>query len=294
MSNLNVIPEYELRENGVAADFVLKSMQEVWERNGGKQDVPHRHNYYTVLFVKRGEGVHYIDFEKYTITDMTLFFVSPDQVHQVLAESSSEGYVLLFTREFLLKHMIPESLITNIGLFSSIYNIPPIVMCAESLVRLTQFMESMMQAYKADDLFSKEAISAWLKLFFIETNKYASHLPDELLKVNPKSKDIVKDFKLLLEQNYRQWHKVSDYADKLMVSPDYLNSLIKESVGKTAKEFIQNRIILEAKRLGVHTSLSSKAISYEIGFDDPAHFSKFFKTLTNTSFSDFRMEIAAS
>lgn len=292
MGNLNAIPEYELKEKGVVTDFVLKTMQEVWERNGGKQDVPHRHNYYTILFVKRGDGVHYIDFEKYPISDMTLFFVSPGQVHQVLAEPSSEGFVLLFTREFLLKYMIPESLITNIGLFSSIYNIPPIIMCSESLLRLNQFMESMMLAYQTDDSFSKEAISAWLKLFFIETNKYASHLPEELLKINPKSKDIVKDFKQLLEQNYRRWHKVSDYADQLMVSPDYLNLLIKESVGKTAKEFIQNRIILEAKRLGVHTSLSSKAISYEIGFDDPAHFSKFFKSLTNISFSDFRMEIA--
>lgn len=293
MSQGRSIPEYELMENGVLVDFIITTMQSVLARNGGVQDVPHRHNYYTVLFVKRGSGVHYIDFEQYTITDNSLFFVSPGQVHQVITEPEIDGFVLLFNRSFLLKYMISEELITSIGLFSSIYNIPPILMCSESLGRLYQFVEAMQAAFWANDSFSKETISAWLKLFFIETNKYASHLPEELVKSNPRSKDIVKEFKELLELNFRKWHKVGDYADKLMVSPDYLNTLIKESVGKTAKEFIQNRIVLEAKRLGIHTNLSSKAISYEIGFEDPAHFSKFFKTVSNTSFTEFRETVVS-
>lgn len=286
------IPEYDLTADGKATDFVLRSTEEIEIRNGGKQDVPHRHNYYTVLFVKSGTGRHVIDYTEYLMHDSSLFFVSPGQVHQVLAEPKMEGFVVLFTKNFLVQHQISESLITNIGLFSNIYNIPPIQVCHTSLFKLESILTEIERAYKSKEAYSLEAISAWLKLFFIECNRYASHLPDDAVLASPVTKDVVKDFKLLLEKHFMNWHKVSDYASKLNVSPDYLNSLIKASIGKTAKEFIQNRIILEAKRLGVHTSLTSKEIAFQIGFEDPAHFSKFFKTVTNRSFSDFRSELA--
>ncbi|NJO90517.1 MAG: AraC family transcriptional regulator [Chloroflexia bacterium] len=75
------------------------------------------------------------------------------------------------------------------------------------------------------------------------------------------------------------------------MSPDYLNSVIKSGVGKTAKELIQQRIILESKRYGLHTQLTTKEIAYKLGFEDPSHFSRFFKTSEGISFAQFRLDV---
>jgi len=95
----------------------------------------------------------------------------------------------------------------------------------------------------------------------------------------------------LLEKNYSQWHQVNTYAMQLNITPDYLNNVIKSSIGKTAKELIVQRIIMEAKRLGLHTVLSLKEIAFALGFEDPSHFSKFYKNETGQPFSDFRATI---
>jgi AraC family transcriptional activator of pobA len=92
----------------------------------------------------------------------------------------------------------------------------------------------------------------------------------------------------LLDKHYHDWHKVAEYASALNITADHLNNVLKINLGKSAKEMIFQRIVLEAKRLGLHTELTSKEIAYRLGFDDPAHFSKFFKNENGESFSDFR------
>jgi AraC-like DNA-binding protein len=89
--------------------------------------------------------------------------------------------------------------------------------------------------------------------------------------------EIVFRFKNLVEQRYLEWHKVSEYADKLTISANYLNEIIKKNTGRTAKEHIQNRLASEAKRLSFFTQLSAKEIGFKLGFNDPSHFAKFSK-----------------
>ncbi len=86
-----------------------------------------------------------------------------------------------------------------------------------------------------------------------------------------------------MTQKYSEWHLTTDYATELNVTPDYLNRVIKSLTGKTAKEFIQARIITEAKRLLYFSEMSAKEIGYNLGFSEPANFSAFFKK--NTGFS---------
>ena len=90
------------------------------------------------------------------------------------------------------------------------------------------------------------------------------------------------------------WHSVKDYSASLFVTPDYLNKVVKSLIGKTAKEYIQNRIIIAAKRLLFHTTSSNKEIAFELGFNEPDHFSSFFKKCTSMSSSVFRERMQTS
>jgi AraC-like DNA-binding protein len=81
---------------------------------------------------------------------------------------------------------------------------------------------------------------------------------------------------------------VADYAAGFAVTPNYLNEIIKKSSGIPASEHIKQRVVLEAKRLAAYSDASMKEIAYSLGFDDVAHFSKYFKNVTGINFSDFK------
>jgi len=133
-----------------------------------------------------------------------------------------------------------------------------------------------------------ETIGAYLKLFLIECNGACSLYPDSNTQNIEVGRSLVQRFKELVEQHFTEWHQVQDYAKELNVSPGYLNEVISSAIHKPAKEYILNRLILETKRLSIFTAKSIKEIGYDLGFDDPSHFSKFFKTFTGNSIGEFR------
>ena len=83
---------------------------------------------------------------------------------------------------------------------------------------------------------------------------------------------------------------VCDYANELNVSPNYLNRTVKKVSGNTASHHIQQQIILEAKRHAMYSGISMKEIAYQLGFDNIAHFSKFFKSKSGMNFTNFKKE----
>jgi len=138
---------------------------------------------------------------------------------------------------------------------------------------------------------SLDVIGAYLKLFLIECNGHCSlskNINNQSVEVG---KTLVKSFKAIVEKQYTKWHQVKDYADELNVTPNYLNEVIKSAINISAKDFIQNRLVIEAKRLVVFTEKSSKEIGYNLGFEDPSHFSKFFKSQSGQSLQDFKKSI---
>ena len=146
----------------------------------------------------------------------------------------------------------------------------------------------MKEAYASEQELKYETIGAYLKLFLIECNGHCSLMPGTNTQSLEVGKSMVQRFKNLVETRFQQWHQVKEYASALNVSPNYLNEVIKSNIGNPAKDFIQHRILLEAKRTAVFTDKSSKEIAFELGFDDPSHFSKFFKSGSGQSLQEFK------
>ncbi|MBK7964525.1 MAG: AraC family transcriptional regulator [Bacteroidetes bacterium] len=94
-------------------------------------------------------------------------------------------------------------------------------------------------------------------------------------------------FRRLMHNEYKSLKKVKDYAASLNVTEKYLNDEVMQKCGETVSAVISRHLILEAKRL-LNTGVSAKEVSYELNFTDPAHFSKFFKTQTGFSPSEFK------
>lgn len=278
---------YQLSNNAAGPTFSIKRMEAIYDAMQGQSDEPHRHNYYTIVWARQATGRHVVDFKDYLFQGKELFFVRPGQVHQVITDSRPIGWAITFSRDFLIKHHIDEVFLQNINLFRLFGEQPPLVV--EEDDKLLEIAEELEGLYTSSITFKYEAIAALLKLFLIYCN-HACEQPAKDLASNHSGTCLLRDFKQLVDREYRRQHKVGDYAANLHISPKYLNEVVKSLVGKTAKEMIQDRIIVEAKRLLLFTTKPSKEIAYQLGFEEPLHFSAFFKKCVGVSPSHFRQQ----
>lgn len=292
MQETNKIYSLDLTYNGSSMPFVIKTMEEIDQALGGIADNPHTHNYYTIIWPVEASGSHIIDFKEYPILKNHIFFVSPAQVHQVITDPHPKGYVINFMPEFLEKNSIRNEFIADLKLFKKSDETPPLPVNDTMAAALKVFADQMLNTFHSSSDMLLEIIGAYLKLFLIECNGQCSLTPNNNLQSIEVSKTLVKNFKALVEKTFNSQHQVKYYAEKLNVTPNYLNEVIKSSMNTSAKDFIQNRIILEAKRMVVYTEKSAKEIGFDLGFDDPSHFSKFFRNNTSQSLQDFKESLS--
>ena len=267
--------------------FGVAKMEDIYAARNGKADDPHRHDYYTVLLVKKATGKHIIDFNTYPFHPHQVFFVSPGQVHQVVEEAPGSGYVMTFSTQFLIENAIPLSFIEGLNLFQDYGQSPPLTPSAEQFNKLTVYAGEIFTLSHSDAKMKALSIGAYLKLFLIDCNAICTALPI-VGQTDVAEHHLITRFKALVNEFYTKEHSTSFYAGRLQISPDHLNRLIKSKVGKTAKEYIQSRISTEAKRLLFFSGLSNKEIGFALGFNEPANFSSFFKKCTHMSPSTFK------
>ncbi|MEZ4900959.1 MAG: helix-turn-helix transcriptional regulator [Spirosomataceae bacterium] len=278
-----------IRQAHLPAPFVYRNMQEIETRRNQTPDLPHRHDYFTVLVVIQAEGVHQIDFIQYPLSANTIYFVSPEQIHHItLTQSNPEGHAILFRPDFLQNFSIAPAQLNDMELFFNCDETRPLTLSSNEIKILLPFIKGIAEEFTSDNLQKWEAIGAWLKLFLLQSNRFKT-----AKKVGSKTHDhrqaeIVKQFKDDVEHFFKNQHKVTEYAHRQNLTANHLNDVIKSETGTSAKEFIQNRLLLEAKRLARYSELSAKEIAYQLGYDDVAHFSKFFKKCEGITFSIFR------
>lgn len=270
-----------------SASFGISRMEEAYVRRKGKVDTPHRHDFYTVLLILDAEGKHIIDFNEYTFSPGQVYFVSPGQVHQVIEDRQSTGFSIVFSSQFLVQNDISLSFIEDLNLFNDYEKSPPLTVKDAEMAKLAAFCEDMLHIDNAQIKFKAQALGSLLKLFFIQCNNLCT-LPPVHTDEKDASNTLLKKFRELVNQHFKTWHGIAQYADALHVSPDHLNRVVKSLTGKTAKAYLQSRITIAAKRMLYFSDLSAKEIGYELGFMEPANFSSFFKKCTGSSPSHFR------
>jgi AraC-like DNA-binding protein len=266
--------------------FNLTLMETIYDTNNGTTNEPHRHDYYTIIWIKESEGYHQIDFNRYALGHQQVYFVSPGQVHQIHTVSRPRGIVISFNRDFLAFSNISEQFIYHVNLFRPFSENPPLNLDDDTVLKLERITGEIKACQDHPLPFHDHAIGALMKLFLIYCNQIC-HIDPETGSDQQRTQ-LVLNFKTLVEQRKHETHKVKDYADELFITPKHLNAVIKSALGYTAKEYIQDRVITEAKRMLLHTSYTMKEIGFHLGFNDPVHFSSFFRKCTGISPSEFK------
>ncbi|MCC9135437.1 helix-turn-helix domain-containing protein [Pontibacter silvestris] len=267
------------------ANFYIKYFEEHLLEHAFIQK-PHKHDFYIVLLVTYGTGTHTIDFKTYPVKPGTVFFLSPGQVHSWQLSVDAKGTIIFFSTDFYLLEQ-PQKKLRIYPFFNNMLHKPLVQLSEHEVIFLQSIFQQMEQEYIGQRWKKEDIIRNYLDIIFILlTRVYQSQNPDEQNKAKILSE--LEQFEDLLEQHYKQHLPVSFYAEQLHVTVKQLNDTCKRAFGKTATECIQDRLVLEASRLLIHSENSVTQIAAELGFFDNSYFARFFRKHTGFTPKQFR------
>jgi len=269
-------------------EFEVIDIGELYKNSKGTLTTTHRTGFYHILWFQQGSPTHLVDFNPIKIKPNTLIFLNKDIVQRFDNKTKFEAKAIVFTDSFFCKTETDTKFLRNNILFNDLFSVSQIQvdrntdLFAELLQQMTNELQNVKDNSQADIL--KNLLHNFLlhserekrKQNFIEIKKDANL-------------DYVMLFKDLLEKNYKTQKKVNYYAKEMIISEKRLNQATSKLFGKTPKEIIDDRILLEAKRILAYTKESVKEICYHLGFEEPTNFIKYFKkhsTITPTEFRE--------
>ena len=251
-------------------------------RGRNEFEQPHKHDFYLVFFVEKGSGVHNVDFTQYIVNDYQVYFIRPGQVHNWSLNVDTTGFQLMLSSEIV-------NIFSNLGKFPFFEQSVPscLSLTKDEFEAFKNQLEEIETILPQNDLLTKEIVllrlHVMLKLLQKEfVNQFQEH------DSSTKPEKVIKSFSALIDEHFKEESSVNFYADKLNITPNYLNILSQKYLKMPAGDVIKERTILEAKRLLTSTDLSIKEIGYQLGFNDNAYFSKVFKKYAGKTPGEFK------
>ena len=266
----------------VSGKFKIRTVEAILDGKDLLHDL-HRHDFYFLLAIKKGEGVHEIDFTPFKVLGNSVFILRPGQVHQLILKAGSEGFLLEFDANYyspkdkLANHRLIKAGNRNYSEFEP-----------GRFLRLLDLLDYMFKEYVRKEEGYNEIIKAQLDTFFIEYLRERQHTETSGNIQNSYIQERYEDFLEELNKHINTHKQVSQYADLLNLSSYQLNSITKTIVGKAASEIINEHIILEAKRYLLATPNQVKDIADHLGYEDISYFIRFFKKNTGYTPESFR------
>jgi len=245
----------------------------------------HRQNYYEMIWVTRGKGTIDIDLRQYVIADNMIICIKPDQAHWFKFSPNTQGFVLSFPESFFRISEQEFDWVSRESIWQ-VFSRYPIIKVYELMRDMKEIILKMIKEYENFYPFRIQLLKRYFRILLIYIVR---QLPEDFCPVmQSKEKQLLKNFMALIDKRFKEKKLVAEYALQLRITPNYLNKIVKKNTGYPASHHIRQRVVLEAKRLGHYSDATMKTIAIQLGFLDIAHFSKFFKSVSGTRFSDFK------
>ena len=244
---------------------------------------PHKHDFYLLLLFTKGHGNHFIDFTSYPIKPGTVFMLSPGQVHSWELSDDIDGYVFFHSTAFYNEGYTHEQ-IRNYPFFNSIHKPPFIALKKSQLPPIEHLFRKIFQEYKQQELLKFNKLHALVNILYIELSRL--YTGQEKIE-QEKYLDAVKKFEALVDTHFKEIKSPAAYASLLHITERHLNRITKACLNKTPTELISDRMLLEAKRMLIHSSYSIAEVAEELGYLDSSYFSRLFKKRTKLSPKQF-------
>ncbi len=287
---MNHIPNISFQGSDNTKEFEFLNLSKLFvklkEDLGHNPNLPHRVSFFALLIVTEGTGSHLIDLKKYRLKKGTVLKIAKGQVHAFEKNPSYEGFIILFTEEFVLSYFSKSS----IEFISHLYNYHISKPCVKGGSLNDAFIKEFLIELEVENTYAqKNIIATMLEVYLLKLERLLQ--TTDRPKQNQPHYPLFFEFRNLVEEKHTSTRNVKDYANMLSVSTKHLNLIVREFTLNTAKHFIDDFVILEIKRAIASTNNSLKEIGYTVGFDEITNFTKFFKKHTGTTPKQFKTEL---
>ncbi|RYY90435.1 MAG: helix-turn-helix domain-containing protein [Chitinophagaceae bacterium] len=284
------IPVYDIPaiDEGARHGLLAAQLSGYVQRHYEHLHHPHRHSFYHLVLFTAGHGWHTIDFHRYPVQQGAAYFMSPGQVHGWEFEGPVEGYVVHFNETFFRSFLQDDRYLERFPFFSGDAAQGVCQLEKTELTKAVALFEGILGEATLDANHSIDLVRLQLLHYFILVERHCSSLG---AKTIPAQKSLLlRNFRRLIEEHYAEWRLPKHYADVLYVTPNHLNALCRDLLGKTAGDLIRERVLLEAKRLLTAADLSVAAIADTLRFEDASYFGRFFRKYEGTTPEQFRKQ----
>lgn len=239
-----------------------------------KNQALHRHPHYELFWFDVGGGVIFNDFQHHEFKPGSLVFISPGRMHSWKRTPDAHGWLISFSHEFLIGPGDLTSEESTLPFFSHFLKSPVSQVLPECRPELNRICTSMLQEFEARHPFRTTFLRSQLRLLLVHA---ARLFPTAGTAPHTAGARITQQFLLLLDYSFTTIQRVQHYAAALKITPHRLIECVKEHTGRTPGDIIDERLLLEGKRLLFYTDKTVAEISYDLSFKDPSHFGHFFK-----------------
>lgn len=281
------IKKYDFKA-GLPQEFEIVDIGELYQEFKDTLTTTHRTGFYHIIWFQQGSPTHLVDFNPIKINRNTLLFLNKDTVQRFDDTTKFGGKAILFTDSFFCKTEADTKFLRNSILFNDLFSVSQIQ--ADRQFQLFDDLLHQMTDELQNDTDSSQAgiLQNLLHNFLLYAERERRQQNFTAIQKSA-DLDYVLLFKDLLETGYKNQKQVHYYAGQIRITEKRLNQATTKVLGKSPKELIDDRVLLEAKRILAHTTESVKEIAYHLGFEEPTNFIKYFKkhvALTPTEFRE--------
>ncbi len=255
----------------------------------------HRHDFFEIIWLKNGAGVHQIDLQDHPYQGSVVFVLSPGQIHRIAPSKKSDGYVLKFRPAALGTADDFADLMLETFISDPAAQLSPVIPIAKNLTpQLDELFSTLSDEFNGEQRDSHHIVAASLRILITQLSRLRRQRHESTTLAADPQHALYRTFRLLLERHHRAEHAVQSYARLASASVKQLNRATRTFAGKSVGEMIADRLVLEARRELYHGDGSIKSLAYGLGFTDPAYFTRFFKKQTSESPQEFRSRMMSS
>lgn len=247
----------------------------------------HRLTYYDLTFITKGSEYVTINQNKIFVQSGDVICSTPGDVWTWERNTTLEGFALVFEEEFFHSFFVNKLFLKELDFLKTDRLSPLLSLNDELFSEILEFLEKIRNEIQGKDR-NEHIIRALVYLILAKLDNLEKDKSDlNVLSENQNNRHL-QGFIKLVEAHYLEIHEVQFYADKLFISSNYLNKIVKELLGTTSKKYLLNKIVQEAKNLLTFTNMSISEISDKLKFESPSYFARIFKTYAGLNPKEFR------
>jgi len=269
-------------------DSTQAEVHTIKERNDlpSSYNLPRQISHFEIVWIERGSGTLWVNGHESILSDHCIYLLFPGQLCLLASEDWTEGYIISFPPDFLSYADGQGNFSWLLDNYGDTMTFPTVPREPHVLDEMEQLVVKMRKGFERRLLRGPDITRRLLELFLLY---FSSHFkPEQQDFASRSEKRLARTFLTMIQSRFKTMKMVGEYASELCVTPNYLNQIVKKSTGFPARHHIQQCIVNHAKNQATYSDLSMKEIACALGFDDFAHFSKYFKNISGVSFSNYR------